>query len=287
MSDIREKQPFAKESNKTVPDCTSSKLKKLEEEIVKLREDVSHDIQDVEDTIESEIDYLHERLSKLESYQEESKIPSEKSIKNNGLLLLNVVEFAALKHKDQRRKNVTKDPYINHPIGVANLIATIGQITDVNVLCAALLHDTIEDTKTTKEEISLLFGKTIADTVSQVTDDKSLTKIERKKLQIQHAKEISHEAKLVKLGDKLHNLSSMLKDSPSDWSVEIIQGYFTWAKHVVDNLRGTNSHLEKELDKIFSSSFEKNGKSFTCLPDKPLEKALEEYYQLLLTQNTK
>lgn len=206
---------------------------------------------------------------------------------NEAVLLLNAIDFAANKHKDQRRKNLTQDPYIGHPIGVARMIANIGKVENIHILIAAILHDTVEDTKTTKEELIKLFGEKVANTVMEVTDDKTLNKIARKQLQITHAKEISWEAKMVKLGDKLNNLSSMAKDAPVSWSVEIIQGYFVWAKCVVNNLRGTNEFLEKELDKVFNSTFEKNGKVFSCLPDKPLDIALAEYYHLLAMEGKK
>lgn len=157
----------------------------------------------------------------------------------------------------------------------------------MNILSAAVLHDTVEDTKTTKEELIENFGEKIAELVMKVTDDKSLPKVERKKFQIKHALEIGPEAGTVKLADKLHNLSSMLNDAPPTWSVGIIQGYFVWAKHVIDGLKGTNAGLEKALDKVFASEFEKDGKKYPCLPNKPLDIALNEYFELLKTENNK
>lgn len=101
-------------------------------------------------------------------------------------IILKALSFAAYKHRDQRRKDVNASPYINHPIALANVLCNEGGITDEDVLCAALLHDTVEDTETTPEELTKLFGKTISNIVMEVTDDKALPKTERKRLQIEH-----------------------------------------------------------------------------------------------------
>ena len=121
-------------------------------------------------------------------------------------LLLKALAFAAHKHRDQRRKDADASPYINHPIALADVLVNEGGVTDFEVLCAALLHVTVEDTATTHEELVDAFGSRIARIVAEVTDDKRLPKAERKRLQIEHAPKISHEAKLVKLADKLVNL---------------------------------------------------------------------------------
>lgn len=161
------------------------------------------------------------------------------------------VDFAAIKHRDQRRKDNVETPYINHPIGVANILANEGDVTDLDVVLAAILHDTVEDTDTTSEEIEEHFGTDIKNIVMEVTDDKSLPKMERKRLQIEHAKTISPKAKLVKLADKLYNLRDLQRCTPQGWTAERVSEYFIWAKKVVDNLRGTNCKLECLLDDIF------------------------------------
>lgn len=161
------------------------------------------------------------------------------------------VDFAAIKHRDQRRKDSEETPYINHPIGVANILANEGDVTDLDVLLAAILHDTVEDTDTSFEEIEEHFGADIKNIVMEVTDDKSLPKMERKRLQIEHAKTVSPKAKLVKLADKLYNLRDLQRCTPHGWTAERVSEYFIWAKKVVDNLRGTNSKLERLLDDIF------------------------------------
>jgi (p)ppGpp synthase/HD superfamily hydrolase len=161
------------------------------------------------------------------------------------------MNFAALKHSTQRRKDSTATPYINHPIGVANILANEGDVIDLDVLMAALLHDTVEDTECSFEEIEEHFGESIRKIVEEVTDDKSLPKMERKRLQIEHAKTSSPKAKQVKLADKLYNLRDLQRETPVGWTKERADEYFKWAKLVVDNMRGTNPKLESKLDEIF------------------------------------
>lgn len=172
---------------------------------------------------------------------------------NTGLVL-KALAFAAHKHRDQRRKDNNASPYINHPIALATVLCNEGGITDVNVLCAALLHDTIEDTETTPAELTKLFGKTISDLVMEVTDDKSLPKAERKRLQIEHAANASYEAKLVKLADKISNLRDIANCPPADWDSNRKQEYFDWAKKVIDQIRGTSAVLERIFDEFYADS---------------------------------
>src|SRR5260221_4580419 len=110
-------------------------------------------------------------------------------------LLLKALAFAAHKHRDQRRKDAQASPYINHPIALADVLVNEGGVTDFEVLCAALLHDTVEDTATTHEELVDAFGSRIARIVAGVTDDQDLPKQGRKPLQIQHKPRHSPEAK--------------------------------------------------------------------------------------------
>jgi guanosine-3',5'-bis(diphosphate) 3'-pyrophosphohydrolase len=157
--------------------------------------------------------------------------------------------FAAHKHRDQRRKDAGASPYINHPIALADILVNEGGITDHVVLCAAILHDTIEDTETTYEELVVAFGREIADVVAEVTDDKLLNKAERKLLQIEHAAHASPQAKLVKLADKTCNLRDIATTPPADWSDQRRREYFEWAKKVVAGVRGSNLALEAAFDK--------------------------------------
>jgi guanosine-3',5'-bis(diphosphate) 3'-pyrophosphohydrolase len=167
-------------------------------------------------------------------------------------LLLKALALAAHKHRDQRRKDVEASPYINHPIGLANVLASEGGVSSTVVLCAAVLHDTIEDTQTTHAELQSLFGDEIAGVVAEVTDDKSLPKAERKRLQVEHAAHISVQARLVKLADKICNLRDIVQSPPADWSLERRQEYFDWAKRVIDALRGTHAGLEATFDEVYA-----------------------------------
>lgn len=163
-------------------------------------------------------------------------------------VILRAITFAADKHRNQRRKDADATPYINHPIALANVLKNEGGVDDVVALAAALLHDTIEDTEATAEELEALFGSEIATVVKEVSDDKTLAKAERKQLQVEHAAKVSHQAKLVKLADKLCNLRDISASPPASWSVERKQEYFDWAKRVIDQMRGTNLHLEAAFD---------------------------------------
>jgi len=164
--------------------------------------------------------------------------------------LLEAASFAAQKHSFQKRKGDDAAPYINHPLEVANLLANVGEVKDYNVLIAAILHDTIEDTKTTEEEITELFGKRVCKYVLEVTDDKSLPKAERKQLQIEHAPHLSTGAKLVKLGDKISNLTDVMNNPPAGWSKERRLEYIDWGEKVINGLRGANKNLEKYFDEL-------------------------------------
>ena len=167
-------------------------------------------------------------------------------------LLLKALAFAAHKHRDQRRKDAEASPYINHPIALADVLMNEGGVTDVEVLCAALLHDTVEDTATTHEELANAFGSRIARIVAEVTDDKALPKSERKRLQVEHAASISREAKLVKLADKICNLRDVMERPPAKWDLQRRREYFDWAKQVVDRMRGVHPRLESQFDDIYS-----------------------------------
>jgi guanosine-3',5'-bis(diphosphate) 3'-pyrophosphohydrolase len=166
-------------------------------------------------------------------------------------LLLKALAFAAHKHRDQRRKDPEASPYINHPIALADVLVNEGGVTDVEVLCAALLHDTVEDTATTPQELAGAFGERVARIVAEVTDDKMLPKAERKRLQVEHAGGLSHEAKLVKLADKICNLRDVAERAPPSWDLPRRREYFDWAKRVVDGLRGAHPQLEAAFDAAY------------------------------------
>jgi guanosine-3',5'-bis(diphosphate) 3'-pyrophosphohydrolase len=167
-------------------------------------------------------------------------------------LVLKALAFAAGKHRDQRRKDIAASPYINHPIQLADVLCNEGGVTDSEILAAAILHDTIEDTETPAEELNRHFGPGIRDIVLEVSDDTSLCKAKRKLQQIEHAPHISHKAKLVKLADKICNLRDVIDNPPAGWGLERRQEYFDWAKAVIDGCRGTHDRLEKAFDAVYA-----------------------------------
>lgn len=169
---------------------------------------------------------------------------------NNLNKILKAASFAAKKHTGQTRKGDDAQPYINHPLEVANILANIGKVEDSEVLIAAILHDTVEDTETTDKEITDLFGETVCGYVLEVTDDKSLPKQTRKQLQIEHAPHLSNGAKLIKLGDKISNITDVMNNPPAGWSKERRLEYINWGRNVIEGLRGVNENLEKHFDDL-------------------------------------
>jgi guanosine-3',5'-bis(diphosphate) 3'-pyrophosphohydrolase len=166
-------------------------------------------------------------------------------------LFLDVLAFSAYKHRTQRRKDRHASAYINHPIALARVLHNEGGISDAATLCAAMLHDTVEDTETTRVELARVFGKEIAGVVMEVTDNKRLRKHTRKRLQIEHAPHLSRRAKLVKLADKICNLRDLREHPPVGWSRARKRQYFEWAKRVVDGLRGVHAGLERVFDREY------------------------------------
>jgi len=179
--------------------------------------------------------------------------PASRPSKSDGMsLILKALEFAAQKHRDQRRKDKNASPYINHPIQLANVLRQEGGVADPVVIAAALLHDTVEDTETTWQELRGEFGDEIANIVLEVTDVQWLKKIVRKRLQVAKARHASHAARLVKLADKICNLRDVAARPPASWSLERRREYFEWAKEVVDKLRGTHPGLERKFDDAYA-----------------------------------
>jgi guanosine-3',5'-bis(diphosphate) 3'-pyrophosphohydrolase len=166
--------------------------------------------------------------------------------------LLESIAFAADRHRNQRRKDADASPYINHPIALATLLATTGGIDDQVVLQAAVLHDTIEDTETTYQDLLNRFGEAVASVVAEVTDDKALAKSMRKEFQVEHAPYASREAALVKLADKICNLRDMANAPPAGWPLERRREYFDWAKRVVKGLPATSAELQREFDAAYA-----------------------------------
>jgi guanosine-3',5'-bis(diphosphate) 3'-pyrophosphohydrolase len=173
--------------------------------------------------------------------------------------ILQAAVFAAHCHSQQRRKNAQATPYINHPLEVAHHLSSVGKVVDEEILIAALLHDTIEDTATEREDIVELFGERVAGLVCECTDDKTLPKSERKRLQIVKAPGKSSGAKMIKIADKTCNLRSMLDDPPVEWSKQRQYEYFVWAEKVVRGLLGVNEALDTEVLQVIQSGLEALG----------------------------
>lgn len=168
-------------------------------------------------------------------------------------ILLKAIHFSSIKHRDQRRKDFSESPYINHPIQVIETLWEVGGVRDVVTLTAAVLHDTIEDTQTSPDELRAVFGDGVLAVVLEVTDDKDLPKEQRKRLQVEHAPHLSPPAKLIKLADKISNLADILHSPPVDWSLQRRQEYLLWTEQVVGGLRGTNVALENKYDETLEA----------------------------------
>lgn len=163
-------------------------------------------------------------------------------------LFIRALAFAAERHSQQRRKDAQQSPYLNHLIEVARLLFEVGGIQDPVTLAAGLLHDILEDTQTSADEIRVHFGEDVLTVIREVSDDKTLPKADRKQLQILHAPGLSQKAKLVKLADKISNVYDVAHLPPHSWPVERRKGYLDWAQAVVEGLRGTNEPLEACFD---------------------------------------
>ena len=174
----------------------------------------------------------------------------------NHILVLKATSFSAQKHIKQRRKDEFSTPYINHPVSVALVIADIGGVNDSEVLAAALLHDTLEDTETTLEELETEFGKKVCQYVLEVSDDMTLSKEERKAKQIEHARHLSEGAALIKLGDKISNVKDVINNPPYDWSLNRRKEYLIWAEKVIDNCPKVNDDLENRFKELVKKGYE-------------------------------
>lgn len=177
----------------------------------------------------------------------------------DALLILRAADFAARKHRQQRRKDEASSPYINHPLAVATLLAEVGGVTDAEVLAAAILHDTLEDTKTTPDELEAAFGPRVRALVEAVTDDKKLRKAERKQIQIDHANGLSCDAVLIKLGDKIANVADVTHSPPTMWDVARRKEYLDWAAAVVANCPKANAALEARFAEVLEEGRRKLG----------------------------
>jgi (p)ppGpp synthase/HD superfamily hydrolase len=163
-------------------------------------------------------------------------------------LVTRAADFAARRHATQTRKGVAREPYVNHLAEVAALLAETALQPDAGLVAAGWLHDTLEDTRTEREELASAFGEDVAALVAAVTDDKSLTKAERKRRQVETAPGKPPRAKALKIADKTSNLRSLALSPPDNWGRERILEYVDWAEQVVAGCRGVNPNLEALFD---------------------------------------
>lgn len=163
--------------------------------------------------------------------------------------LLEAISFAASRHRYQKRKDTLGTPYVNHPIGVACILLEVGQVRDAGILVAALLHDTLEDTATTEEELARLFGQRVCALVKEVTDDKRLKKDQRKRRQILRAPSLSEGARLIRLADKIANVQDLVCSPPRQWSPFRCLEYVAWAEEVVAAMGEVHEDLNSAFRK--------------------------------------
>lgn len=187
-------------------------------------------------------------------------------------LILKALEFSAGRHRNQFRKGADRAPYINHPIQVANLLVNEGSEKDHVLIAATILHDVIEDTVRGKKEKKKLideirekFGEEVLSVTLEVTDDKSLGKKERKRMQVVHASMLSERAKKLKLADKIMNVRDITASPPLTWPHKRIIRYFDWSEKVVEGLRGVSKPLEDIFDQSLKAGREKYCKKIKIL----------------------
>ncbi|MGH8129270.1 MAG: HD domain-containing protein [Steroidobacteraceae bacterium] len=172
----------------------------------------------------------------------------------NGIaLVLKAAAFSAHEHREHRRKDKQRTPYINHPLAVAEALCVEGRVHDPEILAAALLHDTLEDTETTYDELHREFGSRIAVLVAEVSDDKSLHKAKRKRLQVDRAGSLSSAAQQIEIADKLCTVRDILARPPSRWSAKRKRAYFEWAKEIVDQVRTANAEIAAKFDAAYAA----------------------------------
>jgi guanosine-3',5'-bis(diphosphate) 3'-pyrophosphohydrolase len=171
---------------------------------------------------------------------------------NDMAVLLDAIRFAAEKHRDQRRKGASASPYINHPIAVADLLARVGRIDDIATLVAAVLHDTIEDTETTGEELERHFGAVVRAIVEEISDDNTLSSARRKQLQVERSPTLSAAARRIRIADKTCNALDVAYAPPDSWSLSRRRDYLDWTERVVAGCRGVDPALEAHYDAMLA-----------------------------------
>jgi (p)ppGpp synthase/HD superfamily hydrolase len=163
-------------------------------------------------------------------------------------LVSEAAEFAARRHTGMQRKGRGNEPYINHLAEVANLLAIATDGADAELVAAGWLHDTIEDTETTREELAQKFSERVAALVVEVTDDMTLPKDQRRQKQVIDAPKKSPGAKMIKIADKISNIRARIHPQPNQVEREDLIDYVAWAEKVVAGCRGVNAMLDRTFD---------------------------------------
>ena len=169
-------------------------------------------------------------------------------------LVSEAAELAAWRHNGQTRKGRGEEPYINHLAEVANLLAAATDGADAELVAAGWLHDAIEDTETTRTELVQKFGERVAGLVVEVTDDMTLPKSERRRLQVVESSKKSPGAKLIKIADKISNVRARIFADPSREQSEELADYAAWAEEVVAGCRGGNAALDALFDEAIADA---------------------------------
>jgi len=177
-----------------------------------------------------------------------NQVTIESPSKDSIVSIARALDFAARRHAGQRRKGLKAEPYVNHLTEVALLLAEATDGSDPALVMAGLLHDTIEDTDTTRDELVETFGEEVATLVTEVTDDKSLTREERKRRQVETASHKPTRARMLKIADKIANLRSLADSPPLGWSPRRKREYVAWAREVVAGCGPTNKTLEAQFE---------------------------------------
>jgi (p)ppGpp synthase/HD superfamily hydrolase len=220
-------------------------------------------IQNLQETRKKLADLAHNDAVVMKNFDNLAEILTTAYQKEKSMTALELqeicsgIDFASEKHRFQTRKNKEKTPYISHPIGVAYHLMNTGEVRDAGVIIGALLHDTVEDTQTTFEELEKKFGTQIAGYVRELTDDKTLSQEARKRGQVINASHKTKGAAQIKLADKLFNLHDLFNNPPPDWSEARIDRYYEWAQSVIDRLPAANEKLHDAVLEIINEYWEK------------------------------
>ena len=167
-------------------------------------------------------------------------------------LVSEAAELAARRHTGMARKGRGSEPYINHLAEVANLLSSATDGADAELVAAGWLHDTIEDTETTREELARRFSERVASLVVECTDDMSLAKAERRRRQVIDAPHKSPDAKLIKIADKISNIGARVHSDPTKAERDDLIDYADWAEQVVSGCRGGNAWLDAKFDQTIA-----------------------------------